>query len=209
MAEPPTNMNQHERTFVFMTVGLHIGLFIKVGYESQKWTQIEFIFAYFVCVLLCIQFLIRYLTLTHVYKTENSIASWVVSLSIVITGLVLIQSTLYLPFWFLVYGILLLLAAWKTKQAISQVMLATEVNIERVVRMKEFSIMEFGFGVFMILFYILTKVESRIFPQLSLENTIFFGTLFTVYFSLYCTVIRIMRMLRSKKTIEESMKELP
>jgi hypothetical protein len=209
MAERPTNMNQYERTFIFMAVALHIGLFIKVGCESQKWAQIEFIFTYFVCILLFIQFLMRYFALTHVYKTENSISSWLVSLCIVITGLVLVQSTLYPSSWFLVYGILLLLAALKTRQAIAKVMSASDFNIERVVRMKEFVIMELGFGVFMIIFYILTKVGSKIFLQLSLENTIFFGTLFAVYFTLYWTLIMILTMLRNKKVIEELMKELP
>lgn len=216
MVGSPNHMNQYERAFIFMAIALHIGLFIKVGCESQKWTQIEFILAYFVCILIFIQFLIRYFSLTYVYKTENSISSWALSLSIVITNLVLIQSTLYPPFWFLVYGILMVLAALKNRQSIARLRSVTETNTqgivsiqERIASIEEFSILESGFGVFMILFYILAKVESRILPQLSLDNTIFFGTLFTVYFSIYCAVIMIRKMLKNKKFIEELMKELP
>ena len=201
-------MNQFERAFIFMIIALHIGMFIKVGYESQKWMQVEFIFAYFVCILVFIQFLIRYLAITHLYKTETSISSWTVSLLIVITSLVLIQSTLNFPLWFLFYGVLLLLASLKTRQAIAQVMSASEVNTERGVRLQEFMILESGFGVFMILFYIFPKIESMLFPQLTLENTIFFGTLFAAYYSLFSTIIMIMRMFKNKEMIEKHMENL-
>jgi predicted membrane protein len=115
---------------------------------------------------------------------------------------------LYPPFWFLVYGILLFLAALKNRQSIAQLRAAPVVNIHWVIGIQEFSMLEAGFGLFMILFYILTKVESRILPQLSLENTIFFGTLFAAWFSIYCTLIAIMKMVRNKELIEAVMKKL-
>jgi hypothetical protein len=115
---------------------------------------------------------------------------------------------LYPPFWFLVYGILLFLAALKNRQSVAQLRAAPVVNIHWVIGIQEFSMLEAGFGLFMILFYILTKVESRILPQLSLENTIFFGTFFAAWFSIYCTLIAVMKMVRNKELIEEVMKKL-
>ncbi|HEX8736319.1 MAG TPA: hypothetical protein VF721_13405, partial [Pyrinomonadaceae bacterium] len=126
--ESPTDMNHHERTFIFATVFAHIGLLLKVGFESQKWTQIEFIFAYSACVLIFIQFLIRYLAITHLYGTEVSIRSWVVSILIVITSLILINSSLYFPFWFLIFGILLILASLKTGQVINSLVASDKNN---------------------------------------------------------------------------------
>src|SRR6185503_13905564 len=101
-------MKQNERAFTFATISLHFGMFMKVGNQTQRWSEIEFVCAYIVCFLIFVQFLIRYLAIIHLYDTETSLGSWLASFLVLITSLVLIESTLHLPFWFLVFGLLLL-----------------------------------------------------------------------------------------------------
>jgi hypothetical protein len=209
MKQKPSGMNQRELAFIIMVVGAYILMLIKVGFESQKWSQIEFIFAYFGCILIFIQFLIRYLAITHIYKTEASIAGWVVSFLIFVASIVFVQASLNFPLWFLAFGILLLLGSLKNIQSRKQIMTATKYNIERVLRLKEYMIFEAGFGVFMILFSIFAKWGTQILPQFTPDSTVFFGTLFAIFYILISTLIMVIRMLTNRSVIEKHMKDMP
>lgn len=200
-------MKRNERAFTFTTISAHIVMFIRVGSEPQRWTHIEFVFAYIVCFLIFVQFLIRYLAIIHLYNTETSIASWLVSFFVLFTSLVLIESTLHFPFWFLVFGLLLLLGALKTIQSRKRVIADPDHDVERGLRLQEFMVMESAFGIFMILLFFLTKIESRRLPQLTPESSIFYGLFFVLYYALVSTTIIILRIIRSKPTIDRYMKE--
>src|SRR5206468_3694778 len=139
-------MSRLEQAFIFMTVALHLAFLTKVGTDSHEWNRAEFVFAFSACVLIFIQFLIRYFAITHRYKTESTIEAWGVSLLIVATSLTLIQSTSHFPFWFLVYGVLLLLATVKTSQVIARLTSTDMVTVERRMRLHESRILEMSFG---------------------------------------------------------------
>ena len=192
-----------------MTIGLNVTMFIKIGYESTRWAQVDFVFAYSTCVLTFIQFLIRYFAITHLYKTEASILGWAISFLIFITSLISIQATLHIPTWFLSYGILLLSASFKTVQSRKQIAAASKSNVERLRRLQEFMIFESSFGVFMILFFLLSRDGTSIKPFLTIESTAFFGTFFAAFYSLVSTIINIIRVSSNRSVIEKRMKALP
>src|SRR5438067_945155 len=135
-------MNRFEQAFIFMAVALHLGLLTRVGADSNHWNRPEFVFAFSACVLIFIQFLIRYLAITHRYKTEKSIKSWFVSLFIVAASLTLIQSSVHFPFWFLVYGVFLLLANVKTREVMARLTDTDNATVQRKMRLHESLILE-------------------------------------------------------------------
>ena len=179
-----------------------------VGFTVKDWKRVEFLFACAVCVLIFLQFLIRYLAITHVYKTENTIGAWVVSFVIFVVSSALVIASLSIPWWFLVLGILLLLASVKNLQSRSKIIASPSHNVERIMRLKEYMIMEVGFGLFMILFSAIAVWGSKVVPSITPESARFFGTLFALFYSVVSTLIMVMRMVNNRELIEKHMGEL-
>lgn len=201
-------MNSRELAFIIMTVGSYVITLISIGFGSDRWSEVEFVFVFFSCVLVFIQFLIRYLAITHIYKTENSIGAWVVSLLIFATSLIMVAASLRIPIWFLVFGLLLLLAALKNMQSRKRIMEKRKPDVERTLRLREYMVFELAFGVLMILFWVFAKWGLHIHQQLSPAPTIFFGSLFAAFYAFVSTLIMVMRMFTNRRVIERHMKEL-
>jgi hypothetical protein len=203
-----SGINSLELWLLGCTVTSYIGAFMWVGFTVKDWRRIEFIFACAVCVLIFIQFLIRYLAITHVYKTENTIGAWIVSFMIFVVSSVLVITSLSIPWWFLVFGILLLLASVKNLQSRGKIIASQEYDFERVMRLKEYMVMEVGFGFFMIFFAMLTVWGSRILSSITADSAVFFGTLFALFYAVVSTLIMLMRMINNRAVIEKHMSDL-
>ena len=75
-------------------------------------------------------------------------------------------------------------------------------------RLKEYMIMEVGFGLFMMLFSAFTVSRVRVFLSITFESTLFFGTLFALFYTVVSALIMIMRMMNNRTLIENHMTKL-
>jgi len=201
-----SEMNQYERSFIFMAIALHIGIFLNVGYTSRKWGEITFIFAYAACLLTFAQFFIRYIAVTHLYKTETSISAWVISFLIITVSSISIYLTENLPYWFLSFSAVLFLANLKTSQSIRKILGNKKINKTHVLRLSEYRVFEFGFGLFVLLFFLLSVTNLKDFIGTNNQAICLFGTLAALFYSLISMSMNIVRVTRSKTIIEAHLK---
>jgi hypothetical protein len=198
-------MRSIEQNFVWTTLGADLVTLLTVGFTRQQW-NIELGFAFAVCILVVGQLFIRYLAITNWYKTESSIASWTLSILIFPASLALILSSSFNSVWFLILGVLLLLASAKTHQTRKTVLAEPSSNMETAIRLQESMLWESAFGVFMIIFALLARFGSRL-SHLPFESTVFYGTLFALFYALVSTSKVILATLRNKPTIRRYLEE--
>ena len=198
-------MKSIEQNFVWTTLGVDLVALLTVGFSRSRWS-IEFGFGFVVCFLIIGQLFIRYLAITNWYKTENSLASWALSILIFPASLALILSTSLNSVWFIMLGLLMLLASAKTRQTRNTVLAEPSSNTETAIRLQESMISESAFGLFMLFFAILARSGSGL-SQLSSESTVFYGRLFALFHALVSTSKLIVALLRNKPKIQRYFEE--
>src|SRR5207249_11964175 len=100
-----------------------------------------------------------------------------------------------------------LLATVKTKQVMARLSSTDKTTVERRMRLRESRILEMSFGIFMVILYVLPKVGSKILPSFNLGSTIFFGTLFGLYFAVLSTIVMVTRVLTNKAEINDYLRD--
>ena len=200
-------MNTFEIAFLFLALASALAMFIKVGFDSNTWSEFYFVFAYVTCATFFIQFIIRYIGVTYVANTETTVQAWATSFAILVVGLITVQLTTSIEQWFLSFGILLLLAHIKTRQTRNSIRSKDAYPEEIKNRLKEYSIAEIGQGILMILFFILLNTEFRAVLRLSDYCIYFFGTFCALYYGIIAFVINVDRLVRNRATIEEKLND--
>ena len=130
------DMNWYEQTFLATAAALLGGTIVAVAISSPEssWSEPTFLMAFITFVVLGVQFIVRYVAVATLHRTEVSPSAWAVSLLILVTSLALVVSIHHPRPWFVLLGFLLLFGALKNTQTRRRIRASVESNDEKLMR---------------------------------------------------------------------------
>ena len=190
------DMGWFQKTFIATGAGLAFGTIVTVGMLASKssWSEFTFVTAYVVCVILSIQFVLRYIAIATLHQTEIPPSAWALSLVILIVSLVLVAVVHSPRWWFLALGMLLIFAALKNIQTRHEIRTKTGSNDEKLKRLRESMIMEASFGILMLLFSGLSEWGTHVSSIATPASATFFGVVVAAFYTAMSTVVFVFRL---------------
>ncbi|MBI4962489.1 MAG: hypothetical protein HY913_04370 [Desulfomonile tiedjei] len=205
-------MNWIAKWFLGMAITTNIASLVYVYSNAREWEELHVKFAFVACMLIFLQFIVRYIAITNRFKTETTRWALITSGLIVAMSLISILNVPNGASWFLYFGLLLIVAPIKTQTSRRRIMESDNPDAERLMRLQEYMIFEGGFGCFMLFMYVLNEAQHNLYvsaylgPYVNTESITFFGSLFALYYALVSTSVIFVRMEKDRFFIDQLIK---